>query len=266
MKEDRAKPNPDWVDAPPDKFSIKYTTNMIRQTKEGYWIIDGDTHVSAWVEQSGRLDHDFNTLARLCGHLRPGDTVIDCGAFIGDHTIAYANAVGPQGKVIAIEANDAAFACLYNNLGHYNQVACLNCGVSDQLELISLIRDSNAGASYATHDLDDDPVHAYALDDLFFYRFEHNGILAMPLIRSLKLLKMDIEGYEVRALRGAKKLIEAYRPILFLESNEGALLRAGTSRKELMDLISSLGYVSRIFQDGVPADAPQYDIICHPTT
>ena len=41
--------------------------------------------------------------------LRSGDTVIDCGAYIGEFTLYAAKAVGPSGKVIAFEPDDKIY-------------------------------------------------------------------------------------------------------------------------------------------------------------
>lgn len=61
----------------------------LRTTRMGHWIIDGDTHISKWVEETGRLGHDQDLLPRILKLIRPGDVVVDVGAFIGDHTFDY---------------------------------------------------------------------------------------------------------------------------------------------------------------------------------
>ena len=68
-------------------------------TKEGIAILENDTHISKWVEESGKLDHDQNDIPLILKYINEGDTVVDCGAFIGDHTIAYLNrrSVNPEG-------------------------------------------------------------------------------------------------------------------------------------------------------------------------
>src|SRR4051794_16582602 len=43
---------------------------------------------------------------------RPGNTVIDVGAGIGDTTLAFASLVGPSGSVLAVEAHPRTFSCL----------------------------------------------------------------------------------------------------------------------------------------------------------
>jgi len=60
----------------------------------GIAVIEGDTHISSWVESTGRFDHDQNALPIILEHIKEGDWVVDGGAFIGDHTKAYKDKVG----------------------------------------------------------------------------------------------------------------------------------------------------------------------------
>jgi hypothetical protein len=49
----------------------------------GIAILKEDSHISRWVEDHGRLDIQENQLLPWLGNVRPGDTVLDVGAFIG---------------------------------------------------------------------------------------------------------------------------------------------------------------------------------------
>ena len=48
----------------------------------GIAVIEGDSHISMWVEQSGRLDHDTYALPIILDHIPEGGIVVDGGAFI----------------------------------------------------------------------------------------------------------------------------------------------------------------------------------------
>lgn len=215
-------------------------------------VIEGDSHISAWVQQSGRLDHDQSALPLILKHVKPGDVVVDGGAFIGDHTVAYARAVGPEGRVFAFEPNPEAFECLRYNTGGMPWVAAMTFGLSDCTHDIALRGNSNAGATYAVSDSPNSDADCAALDALGFL---YGG--------RLDLLKLDIEGFEVRALRGAKETIKRCRPVLVVEVNEGALNRQGSTGAELLALIRSYGYeVDDLY--GGPMTGPQFDVIALP--
>jgi FkbM family methyltransferase len=210
----------------------------------GIAIIDGDTHISKWVQQSGRLDHDQNTLPLLSKHIPHGGTVVDVGAFIGDHTLHYARCVGVTGSVVALEPNPYAFACLKHNMVDHRQVTCLNVGASDSEHRAGLVADANAGA---THAREGTSAAMVSIDKLY--------------LAACHFMKFDCEGYEVRALHGAFQTLRMYHPVLLIEVNEGALSRQGVKPSDIFDILDDLGYVSVNIHKGQPMAGPQYDIL-----
>lgn len=42
-------------------------------------VLEGDTHISKWVQETRRLDHDEYSLSLILPHLDPGDWVVDGG-------------------------------------------------------------------------------------------------------------------------------------------------------------------------------------------
>lgn len=57
------------------------------------------------------------------------------------------------------------------------------------------------------------------------------------------VMKIDVEGYECAVLRGARKTIEANRPLIFLEVHGGSLEQHGESLETLWQIIADYGYV-----------------------
>jgi hypothetical protein len=62
-------------------------------------------------------------------------------------------------------------------------------------------------------------------------------------IGKINLIKIDIEGYEMHALRGAQKTLERFKPKLFIEVGYTRLLAHGTSPTEMVSFLHRLGYV-----------------------
>src|SRR6266487_5215377 len=91
------------------------TNYETRQTAQGWWIINGDSHIGAWIEQAKRLDHDQSSLPIILRHIVEGGIVVDAGSFIGTHCWAYLQKVGPTGQVICYEPFPEAFQCLRKN-------------------------------------------------------------------------------------------------------------------------------------------------------
>jgi FkbM family methyltransferase len=220
-------------------------TPEIKVTSRGIWVLEHDTHISRWVEQAKRLDHDTETLRGICRHIKPGDTVVDVGAFIGDHTIAYARATHgvDSGRVLAFEPNPPAFECLRRNMTGLVHVECINAGLSDAPGNMGFVASENVGASRLAG------VGTIPVKTLDSYG-----------LRRLDFMKIDAEGMELRILRGALDTIERCRPKMYIEVNRGALAHAGTSPEELVSFLrQKLKYDVAGLQDG-----PQFDVLCTP--
>jgi len=59
------------------------------KTKEGWAILENDTHIGLWVQQNKRLDFDQNSLPVVLPYIKAGDTVVDIGANIGAYSYAF---------------------------------------------------------------------------------------------------------------------------------------------------------------------------------
>jgi FkbM family methyltransferase len=78
------------------------------------------------------------------------------------------------------------------------------------------------------------------------------------LIR-LDFIKADIEGWEIRMLRGSRETLARWRPSLLLELHTGHLERAGTAPAEAWALLGPLGYrAQRLRGDGSLAPAAEF--------
>lgn len=209
--------------------------------------IDGDTHIGAWAIEAGRLDHDQNMLPLLNRHIPKGGTVIDVGAYIGDHTVFYADRVGQSGTVIAMEPNPEAFACLHHNTKHLEQVIKHNAGASDMGHTMDIAKDKNGGASYGVKG---GSIPCITIDSIGLDRCD--------------FIKLDCEGMEVRALQGACETIITLRPVMLIEVNAVALERQGTTAAHLLAFVRSLGYLCQNVYPNQKMEGAQFDILCTP--
>jgi len=142
--------------------------------------------------------------------IRPGDTVIDCGAHVG----VFSRYVLQRGarRVVAIEPAPTNLACLRANLAPEiadGRVTVVPAGVWDKktrLTLFEASEDNSGGDSFVNKD---QPTTAKV-----------EGLLVLPLdeiVEQLHLdrvdfIKMDIEGAERFALRGASQTIGRFKP------------------------------------------------------
>ena len=169
----------------------------------------------------GRYDQDI--LETLSRHLlRPGMTVWDCGIYIGYYTCFFARAVGESGRVIAFEPDPACLARTRENVGinGFQNVSWVHAAIGDQTGKSSFILSGNTnshlpggwvGATEEDYRREVErqtgtmEVQVYTLDD------------ALSAAPPPDLVKIDIEGFEGRAVQHTRKLIEEHRPVFIVE-------------------------------------------------
>lgn len=215
-------------------------------------VLDGPDQLSRWVEESGRLCHDDGVALHYLPHIKPGDVVIDAGAAIGDHTIAYLERVGPSGVVHAFEANPLMLECLQHNCprARIHPVALASKSGSAWIDFDP--SNVGAGAIFRIADIPDLGsgmiVKTLALDQLKLDRVD--------------FIKMDIEGSESAAIVGGFNTIIKCRPKMIVEVYDSHLKRLNSSALELEKLIRSLGYtITPIMGD--PKEG-RYEALCLP--
>lgn len=186
-------------------------------------------------------------------NLRHGAMVLDVGANHGIVSLECSLFVGPSGKVHAFEPSPAARDRLlwHLDINHVQNVSVFGAAVGEcsgraRLHIyeratgLSALSSSGRRADYV---IDVDTV---SLD-------EHCRTHAIP---SVDLLKIDIEGHELFALRGARQLMAERRiaAVLF-EIGERTCRNAHVEPQELLNEIQKFGYaVYAIRADGSPEE------------
>lgn len=139
----------------------------------------------------------------------PGDVVIDGGGWVGDTALYFADSVGTRGRVLCFEFVDRNLEVLERNLA-------LNQRLTDTIEVVPralwdssgelLEYEPEGGVTQLGSGDARDParVETETLDDF---------VLRTALDR-VDFLKLDIEGAELHALRGAEGLLRRFRPKL----------------------------------------------------
>jgi FkbM family methyltransferase len=133
----------------------------------------------------------------------PGDHVIDGGAFTGDSACVFSKAVGPSGRVYSFDPVQNHMDIIKTNIGRpgYENVTLFGYGLSDRSVEAPPIR---LGEYQPGWRVDDSLVPLFRIDDLVIdRRIEH-----------IDFIKMDIEGSEMAALRGAVSSICRFKPKL----------------------------------------------------
>lgn len=223
----------------------------IKVLSNGIHVLAADTHISRWTEEHGSLNSDPHLFRWLLPKLKDCKVAWDLGAFIGDHTRQYLDA---GMRVYAFEPNPDAFACLKANCPDAKSFIA---AASDSYGTMGFWTDANAGASHVA----EQGLHTtitVVLDDLLGQR----TVLGDSLLLPPDFIKIDIEGFEPKALKGMEQTIRTYKPKLFVEFNKGALERNQSSPEALRSQIESYGYTSfQIYPPNAKPTDAQYDYL-----
>ncbi len=185
--------------------------------------------------------------------VKPGDTVLDLGANFAYYTERLSRLVGNKGKVYAYEPIPFTFSVFKMLVKHFrlSNVTYYQKGVSNSTTTVKFTvpkmdigtlstgqahisgRDdqylTNQNSKIAGEETFDCEV--VSLDE--FYNGELPG---------LSFIKIDIEGAELFALRGAQQIIQKYRPVILIEINPEFLKGFGLKDQDMLDFISQQGY------------------------
>jgi FkbM family methyltransferase len=184
-----------------------------------------DTHIGKTVIETGYWEKDeIKFLASLINQLYANFDkfiIVDVGANIGTYTVAFSKIFGDKATIYSFEAQRIIFQilagnCAINSLKH---VHALNNIVSDDhLELVKFNTHNysnpiNFGGLEIEKALNSDNVFTNNVVPESAYSIQLDK-LNLDLVA---LMKIDIEGMELKAIRGAEGLIAKYRPVIFYE-------------------------------------------------
>lgn len=151
-------------------------------------------------------------LDSVAKHLTPGGVAIDAGANIGIFTANFSRAVGPSGRVIAVEMMPPTAMSLrqtlsLNNLHNAELIEMALADVSGQDLMIGMPDANHFGQASIVRNLDTNgqsvSVNTTTLDEI------------TAGLDRLNVLKMDLEGAESVALRGAQRTLQITDAILY---------------------------------------------------
>lgn len=168
----------------------------------------------------------------------PGDHVVDAGANIGYISLLLSRMVGPQGRVHAFEPVPATFELLSSNLRALGlaNVEARPVGVSDAAaEVFMQTPDYDGGGEnlYESHIVTTPGAG-------FSARVAPLDEQLGDALSRVTFVKIDVEGHELAAIRGASRLLRAARPALLIEvsGEPDAVGNAAT----MFDELRSAGY------------------------
>jgi len=146
-------------------------------------------------------------------------------------------------KIFAFECNSKIFQELSENITENNlEVELIPLAVGEKVSQAELFMPFNGNEGMATlfpiggeqsNASVVENVNVTSLDTYFSHQLRDFGI---------GLILMDIEGSEMKALTGALRILQDYKPTLILEINPEMLQASGSSAIEIFEFLRNLGY------------------------
>jgi len=187
-----------------------------------------------------------------------GGIAIDIGAHYGFYTTKLAREAGSEGKVLAFEPNDTNRGIMESNLKRNDLdagVSIYDCALSDYEGTGALFTYEQDGNDSGKHFL------RGSLDQEAFYKEYNQGksapypqydtqiaVTTLDNVASemsrIDLIKIDVEGAELRVLKGARSVLEKHSPRIVIEVHHDQI-------EVLTDLLSELNYSIAIYYSKV---------------
>ncbi len=209
-----------------------------------------------YVRELLESDREATFVALLKSSIGTDMTVVEAGAHMGYVTLQAARAVGPNGRVFAFEANPRAVPLIERNLvlnGLEARATVVPLALADVPGRHAFFL-SGGGDTSSLHEPDGASerieVTVTALDDWLD-----------PTVR-VDVVKLDIEGGEVAALRGMRETLARAGPdlVVFAECHPSMLERSGSSADELIETLHGIGLDVRWIDESLGSTRPFHEV------
>ncbi len=230
---------------------------ILRRTKADVLSCHPLSGMKVQLRRSQRIErlmwagaYEREVIALMKRVLKPSMTVMDIGANIGYIAAIAAALVGAGGQVHAFEPNPSCYACLVQNLNPFSHAYAHQMAISDTQGTLPLYLGGNSaedgwGSLLESCAFERGPeprderrvvqVEVTSIDDF----------VSRSIARRVDLIKIDIEGNELHALRGALQTIERNHPVIIAELNTGCLARDGVAPADVVQFLRDQGYLVR---------------------
>jgi FkbM family methyltransferase len=196
--------------------------------------ISGQIYIAGCMEPN-----EFAFLDRI---LQPGMTFLDVGANDGIYAVFAASRVGPEGTVWAFEPSAREVARLQFNLdlNHLSvrvfPIALAEVSGQANLTVAGYEHEAhNTLGAFAYRGIEASGTETVVVRQL-------DAVLQDNPLQRIDVMKLDVEGAELRMLRGAISTLEHYRPYILFEVSEKSLHHQNSTREELLTFLQSRGF------------------------
>ena len=207
-----------------------YPPNSFRRARRHG--IEWELDLSDWPDWCLYFHSNADSPLGVLSYVVEGDVVIDVGGNIGQTALPLALALGDGGRVISFEPfpDTRQRFCRNLELNPDLRVTVEPLALGDAPGTAKMARGcaTNSGGNQIAEK--GEQVRVVTLDE---YTSEMDRV---------NLIKVDVEGYELKVLEGAAGVLDKHHPRLYIELDGAALARQGASAHQLLNFIASKGY------------------------
>lgn len=214
------------------------------------WHLDLTEGIDLQIYLFGRFEPA--TARKLESLARRSKVILDIGANIGSHTLPMAAASGSSSLIYAFEPTDWAVSRLKRNLALNpkieSKVRVCQVALGDQEK--DSIEGFYSSWSLTTREGQQHPVHkGYFQTSTETQQTTLDKFCQTHQLSKVDLIKMDVDGFEVKVLRGAKATLKKDRPILVFELSPYVLEENGDRIEDLFDVLRECRYQIQSLSD-----------------
>jgi FkbM family methyltransferase len=171
-------------------------------------------------------------------YVRENSVVVDVGANFGQMSLIFSDWVGPNGLVYSIEADDYIHHVLSKNVTNNGKsnVRPIFAAAFDTLgkTLLYPRQDFKEHRAYGSYGLDPTAAEGRSVPTI--------TIDSLAIDRDVSVVKVDIQGSDLLALRGARETIAKHKPVIIFEFEEELQHNFGTTLGQYMEFVNSIDY------------------------
>lgn len=201
-----------------------------------------------------KRDHYEPELLAVGRLIVPGSVVLDIGGSFGIFALFMAHFTGRNGKVHSFEPGRFSFEQITANValnGLEDRITVHRAAASDQTATLQLSHIGDAPVTFSVG-----RVQGAAAEEVPAARVAE----AIPAadVQRVSFIKIDVEGYEIAALEGARPILEARHPAIMFEVSSDALARQGQTAADIFAYLGNYGYRFWLLEGGkfVPQASP----------
>ena len=213
--------------------------SLPRRIEGGAWWLSANDYVGDAIYEGSFERRERAFVERF---LQPGMVMVDVGAHHGLYSVIAATRVGPSGVVVSFEPSERerkrlAFHRRINRLSQIKiEPLAIGKEPGEATLYIPSLKNSGFNSLRPSEEMRSAAVpvvvEVTTIDDY----------LARSPIGRVDLVKLDIEGGELNALKGATETLAAYKPVILCEVEDERTLPWGYRAEEIIDLLQGKGY------------------------